>query len=702
MYSIGKEKKENNIRLVFFVMLGWIIIIGTMYLLLIRFILFEEAFGLIDLKMEMETIKIQNRLLTNKEVLESIASRKIIKSNEYSTEEKLRSLDDYIESDIFQRMGIIMPNGIVTTNYGEEGYLGDKEYFKDIMNGEKYTVALKKGTFSNNDIVVSAVPIINDGNIIGVLTSACLQEDSFFKRNLFEYDGISMYILDENGSIITNDENGNLKLSFGIDLYKELLSENSVEKIDEFRDNIKNKKSSILGAYISGEKVYLKNIPLSDSKLSLVASVKLEYIFDYYKEAIMKSSYIMASVTLFILLSGVLIIKVISKANRIKYENERKKNFFANITHEIRTPMNAILGMSKIALKEIQNKEQVEKSLNIIVTSSEYLLNILNNILDISIINSGKVNLIENQFYLSDVLDRVGQIIHSKIIEKNQIFKINSYEDLSLVGDYVKLEQILINLLANANKFTNENGKINLDIATIHKGNDYIKLKIKVSDNGIGMSDEFVKRIFIPYEREDIWRNSKASGAGLGLPITKKLIEMMAGHIDVSTEVGIGSVFTVTLEFKLVSSNINFNKTNKSITLVNNINSYYTGKRLLLVEDDYINIIIAREIITSLGFEIVEAKNGQQAVDKFIKSENCKFDIILMDLQMPIMNGIDATREIRASRGRYGKTIPIIAMSSMSLDILESDCVGIDASYNIQKPIIKEELIEIFNCIFSS
>ncbi len=367
-----------------------------------------------------------------------------------------------------------------------------------------------------------------------------------------------------------------------------------------------------------------------------------------------------------------LAIKQEAKANRSKQE------FLFNMSHDIRTPMNAIIGFTSLAQSHLDDKEMLDSYLKKISTSSEYLLSLINDVLDMSRIESGKLKIEESHVNLPSILDDIRDIVSSNVQKKQLNFNIYTIDlkDENVLTDPLKLKQVLLNVVANAIKFTPSGGYVNLSLVQKDDSGNYDFI---VEDNGIGISKEFQEHIFEQFSREVTSTVSRVQGTGLGLSISKAIVDMMGGSIAVESDSGKGSKFTISLRFKVTDET-----TDNKIISSNNIID--TNKKILLVEDNEINYEIAKTVLEEAGFMVDGASNGKMAVDK--ASDNT-YDVILMDIQMPVMDGYEATKELR----KLGNRAPIIAMTAnaFSEDKKKAKDVGMDAY--IAKPIDVKALV---------
>ena len=385
-----------------------------------------------------------------------------------------------------------------------------------------------------------------------------------------------------------------------------------------------------------------------------------------------------------------------------QHANNARQEFLSRMSHEIRTPMNAIIGMTLIATTNISNQERVEDCLKKISFSSKHLMSLLNDILDMSKIEDGKMDVCKETFDLKLILNAIFSIYDTecKAQEKNFDIQVSGVEEELLIGDSKRMNQILLNLLSNAVKFTPKGGSIVLKIEKKHRKADSILLCFTVCDTGIGMSQEFMQRLFNPFEQADNTIAQKYGGTGLGMSITKNLVTLMDGTIHVKSKLGEGSCFSVELPFGVPEELDNKEKEIllnqgkvKEIEIQNEIK--LSGYRVLVAEDNVINREIAVELLHMMEIEVDSAEDGKRAVEKFLASEPGTYHGILMDIQMPIMDGYQATEEIRLSTHPQAKTIPIIAMTANAFleDITAASAAGMNS--HIAKPVEIEKLYHI-------
>jgi PAS domain S-box-containing protein len=365
-----------------------------------------------------------------------------------------------------------------------------------------------------------------------------------------------------------------------------------------------------------------------------------------------------------------------------------KTEFLAKMSHEIRTPMNAIIGLSYLLRNTNLTARQCDY-LNKIETSAKSLLGIINNILDISKIEAGKLEMESVDFQLHDIMNNIADIFSEYAIEKGINLAVLVAEDVprELLGDPLRLEQVLVNLTDNAVKFT-VSGSIMIRADLVNKDAMRCRLRFSVTDSGIGMTREEISRLFVIFSQADSSITRKFGGTGLGLAISRRLVEMMGGEIHVESEPGKGSTFNFTAEFGCQPA-IRKNKEEKT-TIQPVID--FSGLRLLLVEDNFINQQVAREVLENAGVLVDAVNNGLEAVEAVRLNA---YDAVIMDVEMPVMSGYEATRIIREDA--HNMDLPIIAMTAHSLEEVQKECLAVGMNDYVTKPIEIERMFSVLN-----
>ena len=386
------------------------------------------------------------------------------------------------------------------------------------------------------------------------------------------------------------------------------------------------------------------------------------------------------------------------RQEKIKAEkaNEAKSIFLFNMSHDIRTPMNAIVGYSQLMKKELSNPKFVHYQ-EMIEQSSKLLLSIINNVLDMARVESGKMELDENYEVVGNITQLVCSAFATEASRKNiELNKIVNVEHKHIIVDSTKMQEILSNLISNEIKYTSAGGKVTIDTKELpYDKEGYVLIQTKVSDTGIGMSKEFLPSLFELFTRERNTTLSKIPGTGLGMAIVKNLVDLMNGSIEVESELGKGSTFTITIPHKIA----NRDYTNRNIESSNKFDIDFKGKRILLAEDNELNAEITTTILSEMGFEVKAVEDGILCVNE-IQHQPCHtYDLILMDIQMPNMDGYKATHCIRHLSQPEKANIPIIAMSANAFEEDKKKAFDVKMNDYITKPIDFQKMEEVLKNI---
>jgi signal transduction histidine kinase len=368
-------------------------------------------------------------------------------------------------------------------------------------------------------------------------------------------------------------------------------------------------------------------------------------------------------------------------AQEAREANAAKSEFLAHMSHDIRTPINGILGMTHIAAKNRDNPDRIDDCIHKIGSAADHLLTLINDVLDMSSIESGKVVIAHEPLNLMLLIDNCASIVEGQLVSRNLTFgkQCGELSHPFVYGDELHLRQVFINILGNAVKFTPDGGCIELRAKETACSNGKVTYCFEFEDTGIGISEEFQDRIFDEFSQEAKDGRSTYQGTGLGMAISKNFVELMGGTISVKSHPGEGSCFTVTIPFEIDENHVEKIHHDQKVQL--------RGMKVLLVEDNELNMEIATEILGEEGIIVTPAENGKAAYDTFLASAPGDFDVILMDVMMPVMNGYEATRAIRNSSHPMARTIPIIAMTANAYreDVKRAEEAGMDA--HVAKPI---------------
>ena len=420
-------------------------------------------------------------------------------------------------------------------------------------------------------------------------------------------------------------------------------------------------------------------------------------------------------------ISIIMIILVLLQRARIASENTQKLNdkleialkkaedaslaktqFLHNMSHDIRTPMNAILGYSKLMEDELEGNEssKVSEYLKKLQKSGSVLLSIINNVLDMARIESGRMEVDENYANVEDVRQRLFEMFEDEAKKKNIHLEYNiNVVHTHVLTDVTKVEEIFVNILSNAIKYTPSNGQIKLSVDELECDEPgYMVVRTSIMDTGIGMSQEYLDKIFESFSRERTTTTSKISGTGLGMAIVKKYVDLLGGTIDVKSELGKGSTFIVTLKYKIADKRYYLSAKDENVTVDN---TSLKGKHILLAEDNDLNAEIAITILERAGLKVDRVENGVECVNRIVGKPAGTYDLILMDIQMPKMDGYKATKEIRSLQDKAKASIPIVAMTANAFEEDKKKAFDAGMDGHIAKPINIEDLFVVLTDIIN-
>lgn len=480
--------------------------------------------------------------------------------------------------------------------------------------------------------------------------------------------------------------------------------------LKEYRRQIKNREVNSKKFKYKGEVYYLSYAPINIDDWGILHVLRQEELYKETGQFFTYSFYSIIGVAICICILIIMVlymivmlrnnnnmlnikedsnIKLKKAVDEANYANKAKSDFLAHMSHDIRTPINGIMGMTNIAKQNIDDKEMVKNCLEKISISSTHLVSLINDVLDMSRIETGKVSIKHSKMNLENIYNQCMSILRTQA-EEHSIELIGQLEDIehfNVIGDELHLKQVLINILGNAVKFTKENGKIWFNIKEIQSDDKKVRFLFIIKDNGIGMSEEYQKHVFESFTQEDDGSRTSYQGTGLGMAIAKSFIDLMGGTIEVFSKINEGTTFTVELEFDIDYENT---KEEKKV-----IKGQLEGMKVLVAEDNELNKEIIQYILEQENIIVELVSDGREAIEKFIASNEENYDMILMDIMMPVMDGLTATKEIRKLERKDAKSIPIVAMTANAYDEDVKKSLEAGMNEHLTKPIENVKLFEI-------
>ncbi|MBQ2050078.1 MAG: response regulator [Spirochaetales bacterium] len=520
--------------------------------------------------------------------------------------------------------------------------------------------------------------------LLRVLPIEELEEKWFFPKE--EFKSAELSIIDNDGDYIIKGHS--FKNSNIFEFYRSYNVIDSSSAQELFR-RITSTTGSVTMKNSRGEQCILAFTPVAATEgWTLVSFMPMEDLSVNTENWLLIGFVSAGLLILFVFDLAVMLIfnkKLKATAREAASASKAKTDFLSTMSHDIRTPMNAIIGLTAISEKNIEDTEAVKENLRKITLASNHLLTLINDILDISKVESGKLNLSPQTFSISEMMENIVNISEPMIKDKNIDFDLHvgKLDAEYIYADKLRLNQIYINILSNAIKYTEPGGRVRLDMKEEKsERSGCVKLTYVVSDSGIGMSPEFMQTMYQPFSRETDSRVDRIQGTGLGLAITKKMVDLLGGVIECQSEQGKGTTFTVILDLPVADTQEadgNPEKENESLNL--------QGMNILVAEDNDINWEIISTVLDMYGITSERAENGRICVEKMKSASEGSYDLIFMDIQMPQMNGLDATRAIRALDDSWASSIPIIAMTADAFSENITECLNAGMNGHIAKPI---------------
>ena len=599
----------------------------------------------------------------------------------------------------FSYLALCSAEGDFQTLYGQAIQPLNPEPFVEALSQGEQRVAVGIDTAGNEVVlfgVDAAYPMSNGDRSTGLIAAVPLEYITDFLSLKDEGQLMYYHIIRPDGSFVIQNPNTEL-WNFFEQLQKQSdspVSESSADNpVEKFSVALKKHEEYTDTLEVNGEERQIYGISLPYSEWYLVSVMPYSILDDTINSLSSQRMFmtLLSCASVLIILTAIFLryfsitrsqMNELEKARQAALEaNKAKSEFLANMSHDIRTPMNAIVGMTAIATAHIDDRKQVENCLRKITLSSKHLLGLINDVLDMSKIESGKLTLTTEQISLKEGVEGIVNIMQPQVKTKKQTFDIhveNIFTE-NVWCDGIRLNQVLLNLLSNATKYTPEGGSIQLSLSEEKspKGENYVRIHINVRDNGIGMSPEFLKRIYESYSRADGTRIHKTEGAGLGMAITKYIVDAMEGTIEIQSEPDKGSEFLLTFDFEKADAM--------------EIDMVLPAWNMLVVDDDELLCKTAMDALKSIGIKAEWTLSGEKAIELVIEHHKKREDyqIILLDWKLPGMNGIQAAREIRRN---LGDEVPILLISAYDWSEFEAEAREAGISGFISKPLFKSTL----------
>ena len=648
-----------------------------------------------------------------------------------SIEAMERFVADAEQNNDFEFMAFVDKDGFYYSRDGKHPAASKLSFLAKLLNGEDELISYNE-TFSDNNMIVLGTQIspihFGDSDMIAIIAG-------FTADSIGQHLFLSSYDGQTNASIVTRDGSFIVYNTFFSNLpqgsniiskFREYAEFDKGFSIEQIENDFRNGNSGMVIFKADGTHMCMYYSPIEGTEWYMLMEVPYEIVDEMTGE--LSSSLnrnaitMMASVMLLILIIFFIYLmnlrahsKQLEAARKSAEKAQKaaeqaslaKSEFLSRMSHEIRTPMNGIIGMTEIARQNTDNSQKVDDCLKKVSLSSNHLMSLINDVLDMSKIESGKIQLKNELFNLRLFLENIESIYSIQAEEKEIDFKISLFGSIDefIEGDSLRLNQILTNLLSNAFKFTPKGGRIVLGVSELKHEENLILLRFSVKDTGIGIKEENLEKIFEAFEQENAEITHKFGGTGLGLSIVRRFSELMGGCVTVHSEYGKGSEFEVELPFTVTENSHMIDwKIEKSVNKMSVENKTYNfeGKHILLAEDNELNREIAVELLgTATGATIDEAEDGQKAVALFSESEVNYYDLILMDVQMPKLDGFEATKRIRAMKRSDAGVVPIFAMTANAFaeDEEKSRQAGMNA--HLSKPLEISAVLAAMNEIFN-
>ncbi len=658
----------------------------------------ENAWTRLDIATRSTAGKIQVRLNDNLNFLEAVSNAYVLTHNLDKEDRVVDYLKSVTERTIFESINVILPDGNMLTSSGEKVFRGGSLTYEEVQKKGTHISPRLTDPFTGREVLYCFTPIVNEEGTQALLcgTIDCINMGKLFQVFTYGRDA-QLFLIDcaDGNYLIDNwhDELGNI---YSIGLRKSIDGEDWVDLAAPVR-----KKEYGRLAYVSqtnGVNSYQYHTPVAGYNWELCVVVQEDVVFEhvYVLQRLLFSVGIAEIILMLIYVSWNLWLSVVAtksedKMRKLEMEratNEAKARFISNMSHDVRTPLNGIVGMLQIIKNHRDDEAMVDDCLDKIEVSTQYLATLASDILDINEIESNKLILEEEPIDLKCMAEELTILVEQKAKQAQVRFHMDcsALEHPYVLGSVVHIKRILANLIGNAIKYSKDSGRqvwVTIEEVEIDKEQGIYRFIVK--DNGVGMSEEFQKNMYNAFAQEKITARSDYQGYGLGLTIVSRLVKKMKGTIELESQKWEGSTFTVTLPLKI--DNVGKKQSEEAVDVD------LSGMHILLVEDNEFNLEIAQVLLEDAGVEVTAATNGRIATEIYAQSDRNCFDLILMDIMMPEMDGCEATMVIRQMNRADAKEIPIVAMSASAFSDEIKRCKEAGMNEHIAKPLNVEKLM---------
>ncbi len=655
----------------------------------------ERCWEILEESTERVTTDVRVRFADNASML-ALAADAIAMKTDSTGPEVVAYLATVQEKTMFDRIQILYPDDTMLNTAGERINVKAYANFGRLSQKGPHVSRRITDPLTGREAIYCITPIVRTGEtaglLIGMLDCGTLHEQ--FPTSIFDGEAQIFLIDRTDGKYLMDNWHESLSSLHELG-QREMLP--GYEGIDFVREMLAGQKNMVaFYSQTNGKVSYQCYVPVEGFNWSLALVVQDEQVFanvEELKQELNRIGLIVAAVLLLYLIWNVVITSAAiankRKMHRLQQEheaNEAKSRFLANMSHDIRTPLNGIIGMVDLLKRHGDDPARVENSLNKIDVSARYLLTLANDMLDLNEMENGQIKLTSGPIDIHRLGSDLTALMQPRAQEAGIAYH-TIFGDIAhpyVLGSIVHVERVMVNLISNAIKYNREKGEVWVTIDEKSCAGDRVTFRFEVRDTGVGMSEAFQKNMFSSFEQEDAGARTTFQGYGLGLPIVRKLVGAMKGQIEVQSRKGEGSAFTVLLTFQVDQSR---QVAREMLSEVFHREQDLSGARVLLAEDNELNMEIAEALLTDAGASVTKAFNGQEAVEIFRTSAPGTFNVILMDIMMPVMNGYDATRAIRAMDRPDAKQVAIMAMTAITFAEDVQKCLDAGMDEHIAKPL---------------